>query len=134
MTNVIWIMHCIDLLYLMINLVILNCMFNVEPSVEMKCWTACSNVEPHVHLDYFEHAVRTLNIFLYRLTFNWILTKLHVDYFSVNKALFNLSKSVLICKSTYFFINVSYMHCFSFFSCIFGQICHIFACYRFIFW
>ena len=135
--NYSWLMQCIDSLYLMINLVILvilDCMFKVEPSAEMKCWTACSNVEPHVHLDYFQHAVQTLNIFLHRLTFNWILTKLHVDYFSVNEALFNLSKSVLIYKLTYFFINVSYMHCFLFFSCIFGRICQIFACYRFIFW
>ena len=126
-------MYWLISLYLMVNLVFLNCMFNVEPSVEMKCWTACSNVEPHVHLDYFEHAVQTLNMFLYRLTFHWTLTKLHVDYFSVNQSLLNISEDVLRSNLTYIFINVSCMHCFSLFSCIFGPICQIFACYRFNF-
>ena len=67
-----------------------------------------------------QHSLWTLNMRLNRLTFYWILTKLHVDYFSVNQSLLTISEGVLLSNLTYIFINVSCMHCFSLFSCIFN--------------
>ena len=54
----------------------------------------------------------TLNMRLNRLTFSCILTKSHVDHFSVNHTFISISEGVLLKNLSYFCINASIMHWF----------------------
>ena len=61
-----------------------------------------------------QHSLLTLNMWLNRLAFNWILTKLHVDHFSLNQTFSNISEGVLLSNSTCFFIIALCIHCFQY--------------------